>query len=267
MLSALYAAVAEAGGGRLGGDKSPNDLKFTRILLTADLFAEDLPVIHVVRDVRDVMASFKDLGWADGRARGARPPLGGQQPDGPDQRPAAGQPVPAGPLRGRGRATPRASSGPCATCSAWTGTRGCSTTSGGTSSSTAHQEIGQHARTFEPITAARVGTHREAFDEATVARITDLGPGGPGRLRLLPRSPMASDLPVIGGESEASSRVSGRGTRRAGGGRAAGERVPAVTWASSSGARSATAGVGAQLVEQGLPHLVPQPGAGLAPSR
>jgi hypothetical protein len=36
ILTDLYAAVADAGGGHLGGDKSPNDLKFLRILLTGE---------------------------------------------------------------------------------------------------------------------------------------------------------------------------------------------------------------------------------------
>ncbi len=70
ILDALYAAVAEAGGGRLGGDKSPNDLKYLRALLAVDLFGEDLPVIHVVRDIRDVLVSFLDLGWAEGLPEG-----------------------------------------------------------------------------------------------------------------------------------------------------------------------------------------------------
>ncbi|MET1050731.1 MAG: sulfotransferase, partial [Acidimicrobiales bacterium] len=70
ILTDLYAAVAEAGGGRRGGDKSPNDLKFQRILLTARLYGPNLPVVHVVRDVRDVMASFRDLGWAQGVPEG-----------------------------------------------------------------------------------------------------------------------------------------------------------------------------------------------------
>jgi hypothetical protein len=177
VLSALYAAVAEAGGGKLGGDKSPNDLKFTRILLTADLFAEDLPVIHVVRDVRDVMASFQDLGWAQGVPEGlvrfwvannlmvhANVPRRGSpyllvryedvvaDPAGQFEAMCdlLGVPFDPGMLDDERRYQQYAG----------------------------HQDIGQHARTFEPISAARIGVFRQAFDEATVARITALAQEG-----------------------------------------------------------------------------------------
>ena len=177
MLSSLYAAVAEAGGGRLGGDKSPNDLKFTRILLTADLFAEDLPVIHVVRDVRDVMVSFKDLGWADGVPEGLVRLWVANNLMVHTNVPRRGSPYllvryedvvsdPEGQFR--------------AMCDLlgvdWD--PGMLDDERRYQQFTAHQEIGQHARTFEPITAGRVGTHREALDEATVARITDLAREG-----------------------------------------------------------------------------------------
>ncbi|HYF47713.1 MAG TPA: hypothetical protein VD926_15970, partial [Acidimicrobiales bacterium] len=41
-----------------------------------------------------------------------------------------------------------------------------------------HRAIGQHARTFEPISTSRLGVHRDVFDEATVARITELAADG-----------------------------------------------------------------------------------------
>jgi len=177
VLAALYAAVADAGGGRLGGDKSPNDLKFTRILLTADLFAEDLPVIHVVRDVRDVMASFQDLGWAQGVPEGlvrfwvannlmvqANVPRRGSpyllvryedvvaDPEGQFRAMCdlLGVDFDPGMLDDERRYQQFES----------------------------HKAIGQHARTYEPISDRRIGRFREAFDEPTVTRITELAQEG-----------------------------------------------------------------------------------------
>ena len=177
LLAALYGAVAEAGGGRFGGDKSPNDLKFTRILLTADLFGEDLPVIHVVRDVRDVMASFQDLGWAEGIPEGLVRFWVANNLMVQANVPRRQSPYllvryedvvtdPEGQFR--------------AMCDLL----GVDFDPGMLDDDrryqqfSDHREIGQHARTYEPITSGRIGTHREAFDEATIARITDLGREG-----------------------------------------------------------------------------------------
>ncbi len=177
VLSALYAAVAEAGGGRLGGDKSPNDLKFTRILLTAELFAEDLPVIHVVRDVRDVMASFLDLGWAEGVPEGLARFWVANNLMVHTNVPRRGSPYllvryedvvadPEGQFR--------------AMCDLL----GVGFDPGMLSDErryaqfAEHRSIGQHARTYEPISAARIGTHREAFDQPTIDRLTVLARDG-----------------------------------------------------------------------------------------
>lgn len=64
LLKALYAAVAAKAGKRLAGDKSPNDLLFARILEKTGTFASDIKVIHIVRDVRDVMLSLRNVNWA-----------------------------------------------------------------------------------------------------------------------------------------------------------------------------------------------------------
>jgi len=177
VLAALYDAVAEAGGGHLSGDKSPNDLKFTRILLTADLFGEDLPVIHVVRDVRDVMASFQDLGWAQGVPEGLVRFWVANNLMVQANVPRRGSPYllvryedvvadPEGQFR--------------AMCDLL----GVDFDPGMLDDERrfqqfpGHEAIGQHARTYEPISAARVGTHREAFDTATVDRITTLAREG-----------------------------------------------------------------------------------------
>jgi hypothetical protein len=177
VLASLYAAVAEAGGGRLGGDKSPNDLKFTRILLTAGLFGEDVPVIHVVRDVRDVMASFQELGWAQGVPEGLVHFWVANNLMVRTNVPRRGSPYllvryedvvadPEGQFR--------------AMCELL----GVDFDPAMLSDERrfqqfeSHREIGQHARTYEPISAARIGRFREAFDDATIDRITALGQEG-----------------------------------------------------------------------------------------
>jgi Sulfotransferase family len=177
VLAALYAAVADSGGGRLAGDKSPNDLKFTRILLTADLFGEDLPVIHVVRDVRDVMASFKDLGWADGVPEGLVRFWVANNLMVRANVPRRGSPYllvryedvvadPEGQFRAMcdllGVAFDREMLSDERRYQQFEG----------------HKAIGQHARTYEPISAARIGSHRDSFDAETIRRLTELGREG-----------------------------------------------------------------------------------------
>lgn len=58
LLVALYSAVARSGGAALAGDKSPNDLLFLRMLVKVGGISPDAKIIHVVRDVRDVLASI-----------------------------------------------------------------------------------------------------------------------------------------------------------------------------------------------------------------
>ncbi|MCB1003163.1 MAG: sulfotransferase [Acidimicrobiales bacterium] len=62
IVTALYAEVARVAGVALAGDKSPNDLQFLRVLVD-DGFFNVVKVVHIVRDVRDVMVSMHKLGW------------------------------------------------------------------------------------------------------------------------------------------------------------------------------------------------------------
>lgn len=63
MLNALYAKVAEASGAKLAGDKSPNDLNFLRMLVKTGGLSQDTKVVHIVRDIRDLMVSVNRTGW------------------------------------------------------------------------------------------------------------------------------------------------------------------------------------------------------------
>jgi hypothetical protein len=63
ILAALYDLVARKAAKRLAGDKSPNDLGFLRILVKAGVLDGPVPIIHIVRDVRDVVLSLQKVGW------------------------------------------------------------------------------------------------------------------------------------------------------------------------------------------------------------
>lgn len=177
ILTDLYAAVAEAGNGRHGGDKSPNDLKFQRILLTARLYGPNLPVVHVVRDVRDVMASFRDLGWAQGVPEGLARFWEANnllvQASVPRQESpyllVRYEDVVADPEREFRRI--------CALLGvAWD--PGMIDDERRYQQFAGHREIGQHAQTFQPISGARVGRYADEFDAETLAHITDLAREG-----------------------------------------------------------------------------------------
>jgi GT2 family glycosyltransferase/glycosyltransferase involved in cell wall biosynthesis len=58
MTEALYDAIAERERKALAGDKSPNDLFFLGVLLRGGLLERPIKVIHLVRDVRDVVLSM-----------------------------------------------------------------------------------------------------------------------------------------------------------------------------------------------------------------
>jgi hypothetical protein len=177
VLSALYSAVAVAGGGRLGGDKSPNDLKFLRILLSADLFDADLPVIHVVRDVRDVLVSFRELGWAQG------------VPEGLARFWVANNLMVAGnvPRRGSPYLLVRyedfvvdAESELRRICDLLGVAFDPAMTDASERSQQfqGHLGMAQHARTYEPIDRTRVGRYVDALDADTIARVTHLAADG-----------------------------------------------------------------------------------------
>jgi len=63
-LNSIYAKVAESSGAKLAGDKSPNDLNFLRMLVKTGGLTSSMKVIHIVRDIRDLMVSINRAGWA-----------------------------------------------------------------------------------------------------------------------------------------------------------------------------------------------------------
>jgi Sulfotransferase family len=177
ILDALYAAVAKAGGGRLAGDKSPNDLKYVRALLAADLFGAGLPVLHVVRDVRDVMASFTELGWADGVAEGMVRHWVANNLVVASAVPRQGSPY----LRLRYEDVVADPEGQLRAACDLLGvafTPAMLDDEARYEQFDAHRGMAQHAQTFEPITGERVGRHREVFDADAIARMDALAADG-----------------------------------------------------------------------------------------
>jgi hypothetical protein len=63
IIERIYARIAEKAGKRIAGDKSPNDLLFLRILMKSEGISPQTPIIHIVRDFRDVCASIGERGW------------------------------------------------------------------------------------------------------------------------------------------------------------------------------------------------------------
>lgn len=60
IVAAVYDRVARAAGKPIAGDKSPNDLAYARMLLKHELAASPIRVIHVVRDIRDILLSLAE---------------------------------------------------------------------------------------------------------------------------------------------------------------------------------------------------------------
>jgi len=68
LLQSIYGRVAKAAKRRMAGDKSPNDIAFARILLKNGLAESPIKVIHIVRDLRDVLLSLEEAqpwAWKD----------------------------------------------------------------------------------------------------------------------------------------------------------------------------------------------------------
>ncbi len=64
LLCAIYDEIAQRSKARYGGDKSPNDLAFLRILERVDVVPSPrVKIVHIVRDVRDVVASVSRTNW------------------------------------------------------------------------------------------------------------------------------------------------------------------------------------------------------------
>lgn len=66
ILESLYASIAQKTGAVIAGDKSPNDLGSLGILRSTRLFESNIKLIHIVRDMRDVVLSLQNTSWAPG---------------------------------------------------------------------------------------------------------------------------------------------------------------------------------------------------------
>jgi len=63
LLIALYQTLAARHGAKNAGDKSPNDLMFFRILMKIGGLPPSIKIIHIVRDIRDVLSSLNEQRW------------------------------------------------------------------------------------------------------------------------------------------------------------------------------------------------------------
>jgi hypothetical protein len=64
ILIAIYSSIAKKSGAILAGDKSPNDLGFVSILKKVGFFDSKIKIVHLIRDVRDVILSLRNTEWA-----------------------------------------------------------------------------------------------------------------------------------------------------------------------------------------------------------
>ena len=62
ILGSIYNQIAAHTNARIAGDKSPNDLDYIKILVESESIS-GIKVIHLVRDVRDLMVSLNRTGW------------------------------------------------------------------------------------------------------------------------------------------------------------------------------------------------------------
>ncbi|KAB8050570.1 hypothetical protein GCN78_14135 [Janthinobacterium rivuli] len=65
IVNAIYAQLASVAGRKMAGDKSPNDLMSMRMLIESGALGGADKVIHIVRDIRDLMLSLNRTGWAE----------------------------------------------------------------------------------------------------------------------------------------------------------------------------------------------------------
>ncbi|GAB4302992.1 MAG: sulfotransferase [Desulfuromonadia bacterium] len=63
ILTAIYDRIARNSGKMIAGDKSPNDLLFLRMLIKTESISPQTKIIHIVRNIHDVMPSLKRAGW------------------------------------------------------------------------------------------------------------------------------------------------------------------------------------------------------------
>jgi hypothetical protein len=64
VLEAVYGRIARNAGKIVGGDKTPDDLLSIRKLEQVGLLNSEVKFVHIVRDVRGVMSSLKNVSWA-----------------------------------------------------------------------------------------------------------------------------------------------------------------------------------------------------------
>ncbi|BFG74343.1 hypothetical protein PTKU46_23760 [Paraburkholderia terrae] len=64
ILQAIYGRIARNTGKSICGDKTPDDLLSIRKLEQVGLLHSDVKLLHIVRDVRGVMSSLKNVIWA-----------------------------------------------------------------------------------------------------------------------------------------------------------------------------------------------------------
>jgi len=183
VISALYDAVARVAGAKVAGDKSPNDLQFMRVLLD-DGFFDAVDVLHIVRDVRDVMVSMYRLGWIP-RLRYGYPRFWSA-----DNVFAANR-LSVSPERYhclryedlvRDPATVLA--GACAHLGVPFDPAMVDPERRRVSSQ--HPDLPHHARTFGAIDDAGIGAYRAAFDDEALAHVERLGAEGLERFGYLP---------------------------------------------------------------------------------
>ncbi len=65
ILNSLYERLATRANKKMAGDKSPNDLLRLRILVKTGTIAPGMKIIHIIRDIRDVMVSLNRIGWVE----------------------------------------------------------------------------------------------------------------------------------------------------------------------------------------------------------
>ena len=63
ILESIYSSLAEKAGKKIAGDKSPNDIMFSYMLEKVGFFNSDIKIIHIVRNIRDVIVSLQELQW------------------------------------------------------------------------------------------------------------------------------------------------------------------------------------------------------------
>ena len=65
ILNSLYSFMADKDGKKLCGDKTPSDLSNIMMFSKVGLLDSDINIIHIIRDVRDVVLSIQKTGWVN----------------------------------------------------------------------------------------------------------------------------------------------------------------------------------------------------------